>query len=756
MSETGTHSDDAIQTWKEKLAGFEKELAICADAPRKFELKKRIEECNGEIARLEAAAITGSKGQVDKSSTKPPPWNVPFSKNPFFTGREKVLADVEKELHASGQVALTGLGGVGKTQIAAHFPHEHRDEYSAVLWANAASQEALVSDFAAIASLLNLPERDEKDQALAVAAVKRWLDANRGWLLILDNANDLATVRRFIPQLAKGHVLLTTQAQATGDIQAIEVRDMLPEDGALLLLRRTKILKTDVPLSAAADPARDSATGISKELGGLPLALDQAGAYIEETGCGVAGYLDLYRQRRADLLKRRGGFGPDHPESVATTVALSFERVACASHAAADLLRFCAFLQPDAIPEEIFANGERGLGPNLGPVAADPLNLNTACAEILKYSLFRRHAGAKTLGIHRLVQEVIQDGLTKEEKYLWAERAVRAVNSAFPAVEFPDMARCERMISQALVCTLLIDAYGFESKEAARLLNQAGYYLYARARFSEAEPLYKSAAKIWEKVSDPEVATAANNLALVYFAQGKYSEAEVQFNRSLVIRSNTIGENHPAFPKALVNLAALHETQGRYPEAEAGYLRAIDNYKRGLGRVNLELATAWNNLGALYYRQRMYQKAEQLYKQSLAMQEMFVEANHPVLSNNLNNLGELYRSTGRYTEAETLLERALKIAKTHYGNEHPNVAYCTMNLAMLYEDQGRYANAEQLCQEAIALLQEVSGSQHPNLATFLDNYAFLLRKLSRADQAAMLEGRAQAIRAANAENKPPK
>ena len=149
-------------------------------------------------------------------------------------------------------MALTGMGGVGKTQIAAHFAHEHRDEYSAVLWASAASQETLVSGFAAMASLLNLPEKDEKDQTLAVAAVKRWLEANGGWFLIVDNASDLATVHGFIPQSAKGHVLLTTQAQATGTIQAIEVLDMLPEDGALLLLRRAKVIKADAPLSAAA------------------------------------------------------------------------------------------------------------------------------------------------------------------------------------------------------------------------------------------------------------------------------------------------------------------------------------------------------------------------------------------------------------------------------------------------------------------------------------------------------------------------
>ena len=278
---------------------------------------------------------------------------------------------------------------------------------------------------------------------------------------------------------------------------------MLPEDGALLLLRRAKVIKADAPLSAAAGTARDTALHISTELGGLPLALDQAGAYIEETGCGLASYLDLYRQRRAELLKRRGATASEHPNSVATTFALSFEKVASASRAAADLLRLCAFLHPDAVPEEIFNKGAAELGPNLSAIAADPLKLDSAFAQILKYSLLRRDADAKTLGIHRLVQAVIQDALTKEEKRQRAERAVRAVNGAFPSPEFPNWAQCERFVPQALACASLIEAYGLESEEAARLLNQAGYYLRERARFSDAEPLYQRALAIREKALGP-------------------------------------------------------------------------------------------------------------------------------------------------------------------------------------------------------------------------------------------------------------
>jgi tetratricopeptide (TPR) repeat protein len=738
-------------------------------------------------------------GTVKKAGENP--WNVPIPRNPFFTGREKVLADVEKGLCAGSLVALTGMGGVGKTQIAAHFAQDHRDEYSAVLWASAASQETLVSDFAALAGLLNLPEKDEKDQALAVAAGKRWLAANGGWLLILDNANDLATVHGFIPPSAKGHVLLTTQAQATGDIQAIEILDMLPEDGALLLLRRAKIIKVDAPLSAVAGTARDTAMHISTELGGLPLALDQAGAYIEETGCGLADYLNLYRQRRTELLKRRGGIGPDHPESVATTFALSFEKVAGASHAAADLLRFCAFLYPDAIPEEIFSKGAAELGPNLSAIAADPLKLDAAFAEILKYSLLRRDADAKTLGIHRLVQAVIQDALTNNEKRQWAERAVRALNGAFPSPKFANWAQCERLVPQALACASLIEARGLEFKEAARLLNAVGYYLDDRARFSEAEPLHQRALAIRENAlgpDHPDVATSLNNLALPYYRQGKYAQAEPLFQRALAIWEKALGPEHPLVATSLNNLGELCRVQGKYAQAEPLHQRALAIWEKALGPEHADVATALNNLALLYERQGKYAQAEPLYQRASAIDEKALGPNHPGVATDLNNLAllyksqgryaqaeplyqralaileralgpehpdvatslnnlaELYRAQGRYAEADPLYQRALAIREGVLGPDHPDVATSLNNLAVLYRDQGNYAQAEPLFQRALAIWEKALGPQHPNVATALENCARLLREMKRGAAARELEARAQAIRAAHAKKNPSK
>jgi tetratricopeptide (TPR) repeat protein len=606
-----------------------------------------------------------------------PIWNVPTPRNPFFTGRKKVLGEIESGLKSRGLVALTGIGGVGKTQTAAHFAHEHRADYTAVLWASAVSEATLVSDFAAIASLLNLPEKDEKDQILAVAAVKRWLEANERWLLVIDNANDLASVHGFIPHAAKGHVLLTTQAQATGDIQAIEVRDMLPEYGALLVLRRSKVIKADAPLTAAAGAARDAARQISSELGGLPLALDQAGAYIEETGCGTASYLETYRQRRAELLKKRGRFGRDHPKSVATTFALSFKRVASASPAAADLLRLCAFLHPESIPEEIFTEGAAELGPNLSPIAADPLKLDAAFAEILKYSLLRRDVNLKTAGTHRLVQGVMQDGLTKQEKRRWAERAVRAVNKAFPYVEFANWAQCERFVPQALACATLIEAYGFDFEDSAQLLNAAGYYLDDRARFADAEALYRRALAIREKAlgpDHPDVATSLNNLAELYRHQGRYAEAEPLYKQALAIWEKALGPEHPDVAISLNNLALLYSDQGKYAQAEPLYQRALGIWEKALGPDHPSVATSLNKLGLLYKMQGKYAEAEPLYHRALAIREKTLGPEHPSVATVLEGYALLLRRTKRGAVARELEARARAIRAGHAKNNPPSKA----------------------------------------------------------------------------------
>jgi hypothetical protein len=213
-----------------------------------------------------------------------------------------------------------------------------------------------------------------------IQAVKQWLEHNNDWLLIVDNADNLALAEEFLPTGGRGYILLTTRAQALGVLaEGINVEKMDTEEGMLLLLRRAKVLTKEAPLAQASEIDRAAAKNIVKSMDGLPLALDQAGAYIEETQCSVSAYLDSYQKRQAELLKRRGGTGKEHPEPVATTWSLSFEQVERHNQMAADLLCVCAFLASDAIPEDLLLKGASELGGNIQPLTTDATRVNHGC-----------------------------------------------------------------------------------------------------------------------------------------------------------------------------------------------------------------------------------------------------------------------------------------------------------------------------------------------------------------------------------------
>jgi tetratricopeptide (TPR) repeat protein len=477
------------------------------------------------------------------------------------------------------------------------------------------------------------------------------------------------------------------------------------DEGALFLLRRAKHIPEDASLDAAVEADQTTAKEITTHLDGLPLALDQAAAYIEETGCGLSDYLELYRKHAPELLRRRGVLASDHP-SVATTWALSFENIEKANPAAAELLKFCSFLHPDAIPEEMFRAGAQELGPVLGAAASDELALNGAISEILKYSLLRRDSDVRTIEIHRLVQAVLKQGMDEATQFLWAEHAVRAVNRAFPYVEFSTWALCERLLAQAQACAKLIDQWRFEFPEAARLLYEAGRYLFRRGHYTDTERFYKQSLAIREKTLGAEhldVAWSLQYLAGLYRRQRQYDRAEPLYERALAIREKADSE-HPEVARTLNSLAALYRDTGQYLKAESLLERALRIWEKTRGPEQAEMAWVLHSFGSLYRIQGKYEKAEPLYRRALAILEKCREPGHP------------------------------DVAQTHY------------RLAQLYDDQGQYAKAESSCQRALEIWEKALGSEHPEVATCLEYYASLLRKMGRSQEAGLLEARARAIR----------
>ncbi len=673
-------------------------------------------------------------------------WNLPYRRNPFFTGRRAILKQLHETLAAGGKVALTqlqaisGLGGIGKTQTAVEYAYRYRKDYQAVLWARADTAETLVADLVNIARLLGLPEKDEQDRGSVVEAVKRWLEQARDWLLILDNVDDLDLVRAFLPAQYGGHVLLTTREQVIGTLAPqIRLGEMNLKEGAFFLLRRVKLIAPDTLPEAIPGHEWKIATTLVEMLAGLPLALDQAGAYIEETACGLAGYLKRYEKHHSDLLKLRGRTAPyDHPESVASTWSLSFEIVERDSPVAADLLRLCAFLHPDGIPEEVITEGAAEPGTTFASVAGDLLQLDAALRVLRRYSLLRRDedilpvgAGGKaeqgeetlqSLTIHRLVQAVLKDAMDEPTRALWAERAVRAVSRAFPEVEFANWHRCQRLLPQAQTCAGLIKQFSFAFPEAIGLLRRATSYLGERAQYPQAGQLLQQALAICEQHYGPEHPTVAeilDTLGANSYYQGDYQQAEQLIQRAVNIYEQLQEARRTKIVGLLNNLAAVYNEQGKYTQSEPILLRAWAIAQDALPLEDAMTTGVLNNLGYLYYLQGRYAEAEPYYQQVLTIRERSREPDHPEIILCLNNLAALYRVQGKYAEAEQLFQKALAARERILGPQHPDVATSLNNLAIIYLLQARYGEAEQLLQRALDIRRQALGEQHPDIGDTL-------------------------------------
>ncbi len=527
-------------------------------------------------------------------------WYVPHHRNPFFTGREELLQHLRHTLVPDTTAALTppqaisGLGGIGKTQTAVEFAYRYRQDYQAVFWLHADSREILFAQLAQLTQILKLPERNEQDQTRAIHAVRHWLKGHNKWLLILDNIEDLLLVEELLPSGHCGCALLTTRAHVTEPIAyANELRAMTEQESVLFLLRRTKVLRRDMSLDAALEDDRVTAKKIWEFMDGLPLALDQAGAYILGTGCGLSRYLDLLQRRRTELLRQRGGYPSGHPESVTATLFLAFEKIAAKNRAAADLLRFCAFVHPEAIPEELLTEGGDAFSSALQAVANDPIKLDKAIEALRKYSLVHRDHRAKTLTVHTLVQAVLRDEMDENTPGKLDERAVRAVYQALLSIinrplPPPNMLlkakwiERQRYLPHMRACASLIERWDMQFIEATRLLHAtADYIQFNLEKEEEAEPLYRKALAMWERIpgAEDDVANCLNSLAIHYLTRGKYEEAEPMCQRALVIYERLQGPESPDVVNMLELYAMLLQLQivllsHTHREGELSILRA--------------------------------------------------------------------------------------------------------------------------------------------------------------------------------------
>src|SRR6266700_142339 len=266
--------------------------------------------------------------------------------------------------------------------------------------------------------------------------------------------------------------------------------------------------------------------------------------------------------------------------------------------AAADLLRVCAFLHPDAIPEDLLRQGATQTESPLQALATDDLAFHEVLRTLGAYSLLRRDRSSRTLSTHRLVQAVLLDAMTPEITRVWVQRAAHLVLTSLPESFSTGWAVWDRLLPHVLTCVAHILQARLVSPEATNFLSFVGNYLRERGQYTEAESLYQRALQIWEQELGPRHSATASilqNLGWIYQAKGKYAEAEPLLQQALAIHEQERGPMHPATAFILQNLGGLYQVQGKLTEAEEVLQRSLAIVEE-LGDT-IGMAMALNNLG---------------------------------------------------------------------------------------------------------------------------------------------------------------
>lgn len=674
------------------------------------------------------------------------PWLLPDAmRTHYFTGREYLLARLREQLVERHRAVLSGLGGVGKTQTAIEYAVRHRADYpGGVFWVNAETSNSLTSGFVAIATMLRLPGSESHDQEAIVKAALAWLNRGGGWLLILDNVDDRREVQPFVPERDKGDVLITSRESVFAELgiaRALDVRDLDDEEAVHFLLARAAREDADsTDCTAAAE--------LAAELGNLPLALEQAAAYITETNASFSDYLNAFRKRRVTLLEKAGEL-VSH-DTVAVTWAANFAAVEAISPAAADVLRVSAFLAPDAIPFELFFKGAQALGEPFASLSdPDEMAMSELLRPLARYSLIRSDAASHAFGVHRLVQEIVRAAIGKSERRTYVERVAAALNAAFPELDYANWAQCNRLVSHVVSITGWVESDDVRPDAFGQILNQTGRYLVDRGRYAEGESMLVRSLVIAEHALGPDhldVARVLNNLGNAYFHQGRYAGAQPLRERALAIRERALGPDHPDVALSLNNLANDYLSQGRYVEAQPLYERALAIKERAFGSDHPDVALGLNNLAVLHEKQYRYAEAQQLNERALMIRERVLSPDHPDVAHSLINLAGLYVKQGRYADAQPLCERALAIKERAFGPDHPDVTLPLKNLADVCVKQRLYDQAEQLYTRALIIWEHAVGPDHPEVAENLVGLATLYKDQGRDAEAVAFFERALVIK----------
>nr|WP_322721690.1 tetratricopeptide repeat protein [Nostoc sp. ChiQUE02]MDZ8234797.1 tetratricopeptide repeat protein [Nostoc sp. ChiQUE02] len=679
--------------------------------------------------------------------------NLPYSGATEFVGREEDLKQLHEQLQQSNTVAISaisGMGGIGKTELALQYALKHLElqTYSGgICWLRA--RENIGTQLVSFARLDNL----EPPEQLGLLEQVQW--CWRHWreeevLVILDDVQDYQSLKPFLPppELRFKRVLTTRQTFGS-PVRNFEIK-VLTEDAALNLLR---VIATDERI----DKQLEQAKVLCAWLGYLPLGLELVGRYLaRKPDVSIDTLLKRLEEKRLDAKALKDAEpGMTASLGVAAAFELSWQEL---TQEAQELAGFLSLFALAEIPWwlvqlclQVYELDLHTFRIDQGPKwfmedlqGQDNEELEEIRDEMLISPHLLQRTGEGYYQLHQLLREFFaakRQQISKEPEMkrslCWGMAAVAEQIPREPALSvIEQMASVIPHLQEAIIT---LEPF-LKDDEFLRFFRGTTCFYKGQTAFTEAVQWIERCleiAKVRFGESHLYVADILNNLGIIYREQGRYSEAEMLYQKSLRIRQQQLGESHPDLGSYFNNLAFLYYRQGRYDEAEQLYQKSLACLQNQSGNAQL-LATTLHNLAELYYLQGRYFEAEPLCLRSLEIRQQQLGNNHPDVAQSFNNLAQLYTFQQQYRKAEILGLRSLEIRQQQLGNNHPAVAMSLYTLATLYIAQERYSEAEALYLRSIEIYKQKLGNTHLETAESLSALAGLYTIQDRYSEAELL------------------
>ena len=611
--------------------------------------------------------------------------------------------------------------------MVTEYAHRYAGDYELIWWIDAEQPTTAAAALAKLGGRLGV--QDVADQDAMISSLFDALRHRERWLLIYDNAEQPHTLDGLLPPGGRGGVLVTSRWPAWGQRAArLRVDVLAREESVQLLSRRTGL--TD-------DTSRQLLGEVAELVGDLPLALEEAAAYLEQTNTGVEDYLWLLRERARDLFgldqqALAALSGPSADERrVATVWSVSLDKVRAQAPAAEAVLELCAFLAPD-VPRTLPGDYAAALPEQVTAVVADRLAYDRTLAALSSYSLL--DLSADTISVHRLVQAVVRARLGPGRELAAAEEVVGFVRAAFPndSWEVTRWPECARLLPHLVTVCEHAQRLRVAQEQAGWLLDRASTYLRERGLYARALPLAERAVLVTEAGLGPsniEVGWRLDELGRVLQELGDLHGARTQYERSLQIGEAALGPDHPTIGIWRTNLGRVLQALGDLHGARTQLERALQISEATLGPNHPDTGTRRNILGTVLQDLGDLHGARTQLERALRISEAALGPNHPDIGARRNDLGLVLRELGDLDGARTQLERALRISEVALGPNHPTIGIRRNNLGLVLRDLGDLDDTRTQLERALQISEAALGPDHPTIGIRHGNLGLLLQDL---------------------------